>query len=708
MAYNMKKEDNVEIKKRMEKLKEEINYHNHLYHVLDNPIISDEAYDDLFKELRRLENENPELVLDDSPTQRTGGKVLDSFKKVKHQIKMLSLFDLKTKDEFKDWDTRVKKLMVEKKIGVSGDLEYYCEYKYDGLSMALIYEDSKFVLGATRGDGENGEDVTENLKTIRTIPLKLFNEKQIKESLKNNNAEYLFDNVIKGLKGRVEIRGEVIIDEKEFNRINKEQEKKGLMVYANPRNLAAGSIRQLDPSITHSRNLTFISHTLITDFGQKKHSDAHFILEALGFKTYNENNKVCYGNNDVFEFYDNVAKKREKLGFEIDGIVVQVDDISVFDKLGFIGKGPRAATAFKFPPVEGVTKVLDIKLQVGRTGVLTPVAFLEPIRIGGAIVSRSTLHNKEEIKRLDVKIGDSVIITRSGDVIPKVLKVLTSMRTGKEKDFEISDKCPMCDGKVVEDDSGILVRCENKKCPGRNEGYLNHFVSRQAFDIKGLGDKILKKLVDECLVTDVSDLFDLKEGDLKVLERFGEKSSQNIISSIEKSKNIHINKFLFALGIPNIGKESAEVIGKKLLELGDVKKPNDLIKLAKKMSKQDFDDLPDFGDKMAEEVFEYFNTEHTDKLFEKLNIAGIKILTDTKIINQKLKDLKFLFTGELESMSRIQAQEKVKERGGIVKEVVTKDLKYIVVGSDPGSKLEKAKKLGIKTLDEEKFKKLVE
>lgn len=697
-----------EVKKRIEKLKEEINYHNYLYHVLDNPIISDQAYDDLFKELRRLENENPEFISDDSPTQRTGGKVLDSFKKVKHQIKMLSLFDLKTKDEFKDWDTRVKKLMIEKKIGVSNDIEYYCEYKYDGLSMALIYEDSKFVLGATRGDGENGEDVTENLKTIRTIPLKLFNEKQVKESLKKNNVEYLLGTVLKGLNGRVEVRGEVIIDEKEFNRINKEQEKKGLMIYANPRNLAAGSIRQLNPSITHGRNLTFISHTLITDFGQKKHSDTHFILEALGFKTYNENNKICYGNNDVFEFYDNIVKKREKLGFEIDGIVVQVNDIFIFDKLGFIGKGPRAATAFKFPPVEGVTKVLDIKWQVGRTGVLTPVAFLEPIRIGGAMVSRSTLHNKEEIKRLDLKIGDSVIITRSGDVIPKVLKVLISIRSGKEKDFEIPNKCPMCDGKVVEDDSGILVRCENKKCPGRNEGYLNHFVSRQAFDIKGLGDKILKKLVDENLISDFSDIFDLEEGDLKVLERFGEKSSQNIISSIEKSKNIHINKFLFALGIPNIGKESADVVAKRLLRDGEIKTPNDLLKFAKRLKKQDFDDLPDFGEKMAEEVFEYFNLEHTKDLFDKMTKSNVKLITQNKIVSQKLNGIQFLFTGELETMSRLDAQEKVRERGGVAKETVTKDLNYLVVGENPGSKLEKAKKLGIKILNEAGFLKLLD
>jgi len=569
--------------------------------------------------------------------------------------------------------------------------------------MALIYENGKFILGATRGDGEIGEDVTENLKTIRTIPLKLFNDEKIRDILKKNKTEYLIEKVINNKNGRIEIRGEVIIDKNEFEKINKEQIKKGLMTYANPRNLAAGSIRQLDPNITHSRKLIFYSYDLITNLGQIKHSEAHLILEALGFKTNNNINKKCLGVKEVFNFYDEVLDKRDKLEFEIDGIVVQVNDIPVFQKLGLIGKGPRAGIAFKFPPIEGVTKVLDIQLQVGRTGVLTPVAFLSPIMIGGAKVTRSTLHNKEEIKRLDLKIGDTVVITRSGDVIPKILKVLTGLRLGNEKKFKMSSKCPLCNGKVIEDESGVLVRCVNKKCPGRNEGYLNHFVSRQAFDIKGLGDKILKKLIDECLVTNVSDLFDLEEGDLKVLERFGEKSSKNIIESINNSKNININKFIFALGILNIGKESAEVIANKLLELGAIKVPNDLFKLAKKLTKQDFDDLPDFGNKMAESVFEYFNNENTEKLFDKLTKSGIEILSNKKTINQKLKDLKFLFTGELNSMSREKAQVMVRERGGIVKETVTKDLNYLVVGNEPGSKLEKARKIGVKVINEKEL-----
>ena len=696
-----------EIKNRIEKLKEEINYHDHLYYVLDNPTISDEAYDDLFKELKNLEEKYPEFKTEDSPTQKVSGKAVDNFKKIKHQKKMLSLNDLKTKDEFKDWDIRVKKLIFENGFGKVKDVEYYCEYKYDGLSMSLIYKDSKFVLGATRGDGEIGEDVTENLKTIRTIPLKLFNEDKIKDNLKKNGVEHLIKSVLSGLKNRIEIRGEVIIGQKEFDKINVEQTKNDMAVYANPRNLAAGSIRQLDPSITRSRGLIFNSYDLAIDLGQQKHSETHFILESFGFKTYNEINKIVHGAEEVFDFYDSVAKRRDKLGFEIDGIVIHVNDNKIYEALGLIGKGPRAGIAFKFPPIEGVTKVLDIKWQVGRTGVLTPVAFLEPIRISGAKVTRSTLHNKEEIKRLGLKIGDSVIVTRSGDVIPKVLKVLTSLRTGVEKEFKMPNKCPMCDSKIVTDKSGILMRCINSKCPGRNEGYLSHFVSRQAFDIKGLGDKILKKLVEECLITDVSDLFNLEEGDLKVLERFGEKSSQNIINSITKAKKININKFIFSLGIPNIGKESAVVISERLLNDGKIQNPNDLLKLALKLKIEDFNELPDFGLKMSQSVFEYFNSLHIKTLFEKLTKSGIEIITEKKILNQKLKGLKFLFTGELETLSRVKAQEKIKERGGEIKEAVTKDLNYIVVGSDPGSKLEKAKKLGTKIIYEKEFLEMI-
>jgi DNA ligase (NAD+) len=537
--------------------------------------------------------------------------------------------------------------------------------------------------------------------------LKLFDEKKVKDVLSKYELDYLVEDVLQGLKKKIEIRGEIIIDKKEFKKINKDQEKKGLPIYSNPRNLAAGSIRQLNPSITRERKLIFNGYDLVTNLGQKTHKESHILLEALGFKANNDINNIYYNIQDVFSFYDEIMQKRDKLDFEIDGIVVQVNKINVFEKLGLIGKGPRAGVAFKFPPVEGVSKVVDVKWQVGRTGVLTPVAFLESIRIGGARVTRSTLHNKEEIKRLGLKIGDTVIVTRSGDVIPKILKVLTSMRTGDEKEIEIPNKCPMCGSNVVFDKSGILIRCDNLQCPGRNEGYLNHFVSRQAFNIKGLGDKILKKLVDECLITDVSDLFDLEEGDLKVLDRFGEKSSQNIITSINKSKKIDINKFIFALGIPNIGKESAEIIANRLLKLGKIKNPAKLLKLARELSKEEFDDLPDFGETMAKSVFEYFNSDHTRKLFDKLNKAGILIESNKILVNQKLKDLKFLFSGELDSMSRSKAQEAVKQRGGTIKEAVTKDLDYLVLGNKPGSKFEKAKKLGVKVINEKEFLKLI-
>ncbi len=697
--------NNEQIKKRIEKLKEEINKHNYYYHVLDRPEISDEAYDDLFKELRLLEDKHPELKDENSPTQRVGGKVMEGFKKVKHQKKMLSLNDLKTKEEFRDWEVRIKKLM--KNISLKDESEYYVEYKFDGLSISLVYEKGVFSLGATRGDGEIGEEVTENLKTVRTIPLKISNQKQIETVLKKYNKECLLKDILNKLDKKIEIRGEIIIAKKDFELINKEQQKNDLPMYANPRNLAAGSIRQLNSLITRNRKLIFYSHGLATDLGQKSHSEAHIILEALGFKTYNDINKICYGSSDVFNFYDKVLEKRNELSFEIDGIVITVNGNSLFDSLGYIGKGPRGAIAFKFPPIEGVTKILEVKWQVGRTGVLTPVAFLKPIKIGGVKVSRASLHNKEEIGRLNIKAGDSVVVTRSGDVIPKVLKVLKDLRQGDEKNIIIPKKCPMCDHETSLDSSGILIRCNYRKCPGKNEEFLNHFVSRGGFDIKGLGDKILKKLVDESLVTDVADLFDLKEGDLKILERFGEKSSQNIIKSIEKAKTININKFIFALGIPNIGKESALLIAKRLQKEGEINSPKQLIKFAQNLTLADFDDLPDFGEKMAQSVFEYFNNKHTEEVFEKLNQFGVKILSEKKIVNQKLNELKFLFTGELKTMSREQAKDQVEKRGGIVKESVIKDLDYLVVGENPGSKLAKAEKLKIAILTEDQFLKLL-
>jgi len=439
-------------------------------------------------------------------------------------------------------------------------VDFYCEYKFDGLSISTIYKKGEFVLGATRGDGYVGENVTENLKTIKTIPLKLFKEVD------------------------VEVRGEVILTKKEFERVNKEQERLGLPLYANPRNLAAGSVRQLDSKITASRHLDFIAYKLVTNLGQQTHKDEHEIIESLGFKTTNKDN--CYAKNldKVFQFYDTVEKNRDKLPFEIDGIVIFINNNKIFNLLGDIGKGPRGGIALKFPAREVITMIEDIKVQVGRTGILTPVAFLKPIFIGGAKVSRATLHNKEEIKRLGLKIYDQVVLSRAGDVIPKITKVLDKLRTGKEKDFKMPSRCPVCNTPIIEEDSGVLVKCPNPKCPARNQENLKHFVSKEGFDIKGLGPKLLRKFVDEHLIVDSADLFSLEEGDLKVLERLGEKSSKNIIQAINNSKNITLEKFIVALGIPLVGIEAARGISQKLTKCGSIKTPQDVLVLASQIS----------------------------------------------------------------------------------------------------------------------------
>jgi DNA ligase (NAD+) len=415
-------------------------------------------------------------------------------------------------------------------------------------------------LGATRGDGYIGEDVTENLKTIKTIPLKLF---------KDVDAE---------------VRGEVILTKKEFERVNKEQEKLGLPLYANPRNLAAGSVRQLNSKITASRHLDFVAYKLVTDLGQKTHKDEHEIIEKLGFKTTNKEN--CYAKNldEVFQYYDKVEQNRDKLSFEIDGIVILINDNKIFNLLGNIGKGPRGGIALKFPAKEVITIVEDIKVQVGRTGILTPVAFLKPVFIGGTKVSRATLHNKEEIKRLGLKIYDHVVLSRAGDVIPKITKVLDKLRTGEERDFKMPSYCPVCHTLTIQDDLGILVKCPNPKCPARSQENLKHFVSKQGFDIKGVGSKLLQKLVDEHLIVDSADLFSLEEGDLKVLERLGEKSSKNIIQAINNSKNITLEKFIVALGIPLVGIEAARGISQKLKKYGSINTPGDILAIASKIS----------------------------------------------------------------------------------------------------------------------------
>ncbi len=683
-----------EIQSRIKKLQELINHHRYLYHVLDRQEISDSALDSLKKELFDLEQQHPEFITEDSPTQRVGGKPLKAFKKIRHSQRMLSFNDAFSNDDMQEWQDRILRLLPEKEKGM---IDYYCELKIDGLAIELVYEDRNFKIGSTRGDGNIGEDITSNLKTVDAIPLKLRSEEEVLKELEKEGLGKIADEIRKkGLKN-ITVRGEVFITRKEFERINKEQQEKGLPAYANPRNIAAGSVRQLDPKITASRKLDSFAYDLLADFGQENHEEKHKILKALGFKT-NSHNKYCRSLNEVFAFREHWIKAREKLDYDIDGVVVVTNNNYLFEKLGVVGKAPRAGIAFKFPQAEATTKIKDIKLQVGRTGAITPVAILEPVQVTGITITRATLHNEDEIKRLGLKIGDTVIVGRAGDVIPDIIKVLPELRTGKEKNFKMPEYCPSCRTKLVKSEGEALLRCPNPKCFARQRRNFYHFVSRSAFNIDGLGPKIIDRLLDEGLIQDPSDIFHLKEGDVAQLERFAEKSAENLINSIQEKKEIPLAKFIYSLGIRNIGGETAVDLAKRFESLDKIKKA----KL------EDFDSILDIGPVVARSVYEWFQDKDNLKFLEKLEKAGIKIVNakpSTK--NQKLSGKTFVLTGSLESMTREEARGKIRELGGDVSESVSSKTDYVVAGSDPGSKAEKAKKLGVHIINESEFRKIL-
>ena len=675
--------DKQEVKNRINKLREAINYHRYLYHVQDNQEISDSALDSLKKELFDLEQQYPDLITADSPTQRVGGKPLKEFKKVKHLQRMISFNDAFSKQDMEDWQERFMKLVPE---GQKNKINYYCELKIDGLAIELIYKNGVLQTGSTRGDGMVGEDITENLKTVEAIPLSLEVEK-----LKNLK-----------IPAELVVRGEVFVNKKEFERMNKEQKEKGLPVYANPRNIAAGSVRQLDPKITASRKLDSFAYELLTDFGQKTHEDKHKILKDLGFKT-NKHNKFCKNLEEVFEFREYWVKNRAKLDYEIDGVVVLINNNEIFEKLGIVGKAPRGGIAFKFPQAEATTKVLDITVQVGRTGAMTPVAILEPVQVTGITISRATLHNEDEIKRLGLKIGDTVIVGRAGDVIPDILKVLPELRTGKERSFKMPEDCPACGTKLEKPArhdavaSGVVLRCPNKNCFAQKRRNFYHFVSRGAFNMDGLGPKIIDRLLDEGLVQDPSDLFELKEGDVKNLERFAEKSAENLIKTIQEKKEINLAKFIYALGIRNIGEETAIDLAKYF---GEIKK----IKTAKL---KEFDLIPNIGPVVSKSVYEWLQDKENIKFIERLE-KHVKIINPTPYtLNAKVAGKSFVITGSLESMERNTAKERIRELGGNVSESVSSKTTYVVVGLDPGSKADKAKKLGVTILTEQEFLKML-
>ena len=685
--------DRIEAKQRIVKLRNLINRHRYLYHVLNKQEISEAALDALKKELFDLEQKYPDLISPDSPTQRIGGKPLAVFEKFTHKQPMLSFFDAFSQDDMENWETRNKKLLTEEEIKKFG---YYCEPKLDGLAIELVYRQGILAIGATRGDGRVGENVTQNIKTIDSIPLKLRSIEEAMDELAKLGHKQLAKSVKQKTGQEIIVRGEVIITKKNFLKINEQRAKQDLPLYANPRNLAAGSIRQLDPKIAFARKLESDIYSLITDLGQTTHAEEHLILQAFGFKTNNQYNKLCRNLGEVFDYYENLRKIREDLPYEIDGAVVLVNDNKIFKKLGVVGKAPRAGIALKFSLKQATTQIEDIVVQVGRTGAMTPVAHLKPVEVSGVIISRATLHNEDEIKRLGLKIGDTVVVGRAGDVIPEIIKVFPELRTGREKNFKMPKTCPDCDGKLVKKTGEVIWYCPNPNCFSRKRRYLGHFVSRGAFNIDGIGPKVAIRFLEEGLISDAADLFDLKVGDILPLERFAEKSAQKIVDKIQARKEIELGRFIYALGIRNIGEKTAHDLAEAFGSLEAIEK----------LSLEELEKTKDIGPIVAQSIHSWFHDEHNLNFLRKLKDKGIKLLKEKKA-GRKLKGQTFVLTGVLESLSRDEAKTKIQNLGGEVLSAVSKNLDYLVLGENPGSKYDKAKELGIKILNERDFLKIL-
>ena len=674
----MKAMTKADAKIRIGKLKAEINRYRRAYHIHDESLISDAALDSLKSELYDLEILYPDLVTADSPTQRVGGAPLKQFKKVSHVERMTSFNDAFSREDIEDWLTR-----LENYVGREIKREFYLELKIDGLAIELIYERGFLVQGATRGDGAVGEDVTQNLMTIEAIPLRLEEVNPLK------------------IPEKLIIRGEVFLTKKDFERINKEQVKKGEKIYANPRNVAAGSVRQLNPKITAGRKLDSFAYDVVTNLGQRKHEEEHELLHNLGFKT-NKNNKLVNSLEAIFEFRDYWEKHRERLPYEIDGIVVIVNDNSVFEEAGVIGKAPRAAVAYKFSPREATTIVENIKIQVGRTGALTPVAVLKVVEVGGVKITHATLHNYDEIQRLGIKIGDTVVVSRAGDVIPQITQVLKELRTGHEKTFKMPEKCPVDGSRVIKDN--VIYRCSNRECGARIRENLYHFVARSAFDLRGLGPQIIDRFLDEGLITDAADIFSLTEGDIEPLERFGEKSAENIIGEIKKKKKITLPRFIYSLGILHVGEETSLLLADRFTRNSKGRKDiSGLLDFYSHLSNDELRKIPDIGPKVSESIHNWFRDSQNQRLLSRLKEAGVELEEFTIKAWGKLEGLTFVVTGSLESLKRDEVKNMIRNAGGKIAESVSRNTNYVVVGADPGSKFSKAQELGVKTLNEKEF-----
>jgi len=674
------------VRERIENLKKEINRHRYLYHVLDQQEISDAALDSLKKELEQLEYQFPEFVTSDSPTQRIGGKARAEFTKVRHAVPMLSFNDVFSEGDFFSWVERISKLVPE--VLREG---FFLELKIDGLAVSLEYNNGLFSVGSTRGDGVVGEDVTHNLKTIEAIPLGLRTSKEVAVDLAKEGFHQLAKQLRKGFPRHLEVRGEVFLGKKEFAAINREQKKHSQSLYANPRNIAAGSIRQLDPKVAASRNLDSFAYDLVTDLGQKTHEETHALLRALGFKT-NTHNRFAKNPHDVVSFRNSWEKNRDGLPYEIDGIVVLINDNSAFRRLGVVGKAPRGAIAYKFELREAETVVEKINIFVGRTGVLTPVAKLRPVSIGGVTVTHATLHNFDQLKKLDIREGDTVIVGRAGDVIPQVVRVLPSLRPKAARAKATPRRCPECGSPTVRD--GVFIRCQNKKCPALRREHFYYFVSKGAFDIEGLGPETVDKLIDGGFIKDAADFFTLSKDGFLQVEGFAEISANKLAAALQAKKKVPFERLIKALGILHVGDETARILAQRFKTIENLSAAGE----------KDLQQIPDIGPTVARSIALWFESAQNRTLLRKLQRVGVRAIAP-KIQDKKqsLSGTTVIFTGELKTMTRDEAQQSAREHGATVTTVVSPKTSFVVAGKDPGEKHEKATKLGIEIIDEGEF-----
>jgi len=662
--------------KKIEALREKIRHHEYLYYVMDAPEISDADFDVLMNELKRLEAEHSELITPDSPTQRVGGKPREGFVKAKHSSPMLSLDNAYSDEELRDWERRVHELSGRT------DLEYMCELKLDGMSLALVYNDGRLERGITRGDGTVGEDVTLNVRTVRSIPLSIAKDKLKKA----------------GIPADFEVRGEMLMPVAAFRKLNEERERQGLAAFANPRNFTAGTVRQLEPSITAQRRMDFFAYMLLKD-GRTyfdRQSKAMDAMEAAGFKV-NPNRVLAKNLDEVWKFIQSWEARRESLPYEIDGIVIKVDRTAWQQELGFTGKAPRWAIAYKYAARGGVTQIEDIVPQVSRTGKLTPVAWLKPVPIGGTTVSRATLHNMDFVEQLGVKIGDWVEVERGGDVIPKVVKVVEDKDHPRgHKRFEMPEHCPVCGGNVVRTPGEADHRCVNANCPAKLQGTILHFASRHVMDIDGLGEALVGQLTERGLVKNVADLYRLTKDDLLGLERMGDKSAENVLREIQDSKQLPLERVIYGLGIRFVGERTAQFLAEHFGSL-------DAIMNA---SAEELEEVNEVGPRIAESIVEFFADEHNRKLVNDLRKAGLTFSGQKKEKGTKLAGKTFVLTGTLERHTRDEAKKMIEDAGGRVSGSVSKKTDYVVAGSDAGSKLDKARELGVPVIGEAELEEL--